>query len=78
MEDEFMAVLQARRMRTRPSTDGAVYIPPGAASSLASFRKWYESDDFPEEGRICYLAGELFIDMGHERISSHIFLKSAN
>ena len=36
-----------------------------------------QSDNFPEEGRICYLDGELFIDMGHERISSHVFLKTA-
>ena len=61
----------------RPGAEGAVYVPPGAASSLEAFRKWYESDDFPEEGRICYLDGELFIDMGHERISSHVFLKTA-
>src|SRR5437660_12783723 len=72
-----MAVVATRRMKTRPSADGAVYVPPGAASSLEAFRKWYESDDFPEEGRICYLDGELFIDMGHERISSHVFLKTA-
>lgn len=67
-----MAVLE-----TGPASDGAVYVPPGAATSLEGFRKWYASDNFPEEGRICYLAGELFIDMGHERVSSHVFLKTA-
>lgn len=72
-----MAVIASLRTKTRPSVDGAVYIPPGAGSSLEAFRKWYRSDDFPEEGRICYLDGELFIDMGHERISSHVFLKTA-
>jgi Uma2 family endonuclease len=54
-----------------------VTIPPHAARSLAGFREWYASDDFPEEGRICYLAGELYIDMGHDRISSHVALKTA-
>lgn len=72
-----MAVAQRRRKHTRSSVEGAVYVPPGAASSLDGFRKWYESDEFPEEGRICYLAGELFIDTGHERISSHVSLKTA-
>jgi len=62
--------------KERASTEGAVYFPPGATSSLAAFEEWYDSDDFPEEGRICYLAGELFIDMGHERISSHVSLKT--
>ena len=70
-----MAVLEKKG--EQPSSEGAVFIPPGAASSLAGFRKWYESDDFPEEGRICYLDGELFVDMGHERISSHVSLKTA-
>jgi Uma2 family endonuclease len=60
----------------RPSNEGATYIPPNAAKSLAGFRDWYASDEFPEEGRICYLGGELFIDMGHERISSHVALKT--
>lgn len=60
----------------RPNYEGAVMIPPRAARSLAGFREWYASDDFPEEGCICYLAGELYIDMGHERISSHVTVKT--
>jgi Uma2 family endonuclease len=72
-----MASVAERRIKTRPSVEGAVYVPPGAASSLDAFREWYASADFPEEGRICYLDGELFIDMGHERISSHVSLKTA-
>lgn len=66
--------------RTRPPhidrEDTALWIPRGAAGSLAGFRAWYASESFPEEGRISYLAGEIFIDMGHERISSHVALKS--
>lgn len=59
-----------------PSTDErTVWIPRPAAGSLAGFRSWYARDDFPEDGRICYLGGEIFIDMGHERISSHVALK---
>lgn len=67
-----MAVLKLPR-----SEEWAVSIPPAAARSLAGFREWYASDDFPEDGCICYLAGELYIEMGHERISSHVALKTA-
>jgi Uma2 family endonuclease len=65
--------------RRRPSPpfppDRAFSMPRAAASSLAEFRRWYASDSFPEEGRISYLGGEIFVDMGHERLSSHVSLK---
>jgi Uma2 family endonuclease len=56
--------------------DSALWIPRGAAGTLAGFRAWYASDSFPEEGRISYIDGEIFIDMGHERLSSHVTLKT--
>ena len=67
------------RQRAEPTSnvDGAVMIPAFAARSLAGFREWYASDSFPEDGCICYLAGELYVDMGHEPISSHVALKTA-
>jgi len=58
-------------------TDNSVIVPTWATESLTSFRDWYASDDFPEEGRICYLAGEVYVEMGHERLSSHVNLKTA-
>src|SRR5438067_1912753 len=57
------------------SMEKALTIPAGGAESLAGFRAWYASEDFPEEGFICYLGGELFIDFGPERISSHVAVK---
>jgi Uma2 family endonuclease len=59
----------------RPAIDGPVFRIPPTAYTLAGFRKWCASDDFPEEGRIEYLAGEIVIDMSHERLSSHVSLK---
>ena len=67
-----MAVLEREVRGTH-----ALSIPVGAAGSLAGFREWCASDDYPEEGRICYLAGELDIDMGHEQIDTHVALKTA-
>jgi Uma2 family endonuclease len=38
----------------------------------ASFRRWVHSDEFPERtGRICYLNGEVWIDMSTEQFFSH-------
>jgi Uma2 family endonuclease len=60
---------------TRSAGDGPLIVIPPTAHTLAGFRAWYASDDFPEEGRIEFLAGEIIIDMGHERVSSHVSLK---
>ena len=57
--------------------DGAAYIPTKAIRSLANFREWCHSDDFPEEGRICYLADELYIEVGYGVGSSHVSIKAA-
>jgi hypothetical protein len=49
---------------------------PEWVHDLASFRRWTESEDFPEEGRIDYLAGQGWIDMSKEQIFSHLRLKA--
>jgi Uma2 family endonuclease len=38
---------------------------------LESFRRWFHSDEFPEAGRICYLNGEVWVDMSKEQLFSH-------
>jgi hypothetical protein len=50
--------------------DTVVRIPPWVVD-LASFRRWTEMDEFPEKGRICYLAGEVWIDMSREQLFTH-------
>jgi Uma2 family endonuclease len=50
-------------------------VIPVWVKDLASFRRWTNSDDFPEHGRICYLAGEIDIDLCREPISTHVALK---
>ncbi len=44
-------------------------------NSLADFRRWATSDDFPERGRIDYLAGRIEVDMSPEDIFCHGTLK---
>jgi Uma2 family endonuclease len=54
---------------------GQFHIPQ-SVDSLASFRAWYATDDFPENGRICYLGGEIWADISPELLSSHVAAKS--
>jgi Uma2 family endonuclease len=43
---------------------------------LADFRRWATSDDFPERGRIDYIAGRIDIDMSPEDLHTHGKLKT--
>lgn len=43
--------------------------------SLADFRRWATSADFPERGRIDYLAGRIEVDMSPEDLFCHGTLK---
>ena len=40
-----------------------------------SFRQWFYQPDFPEEGRVSFLNGEVIFDMSQEQIYSHIRMK---
>jgi Uma2 family endonuclease len=44
---------------------------------LESFRRWYHSNDFPEEGRIDYIQGAVWVDMSMEQVFSHNQAKQA-
>jgi Uma2 family endonuclease len=44
---------------------------PSWVTDRAAFRRWLNSDDFPEKGRICYLAGEVWVDLSREQLFSH-------
>ena len=45
-----------------------VHIPPSVAD-LDTFRRWARSGDFPEKGRVCYLSGEVWVDMSKEQFT---------
>jgi len=47
-----------------------VRIPDGIRS-LAAFRRWIRSDEFPDAGRICFLDGQVWVDMSKEGIVTH-------
>jgi len=49
---------------------------PSWVKDLDSFRRWAHSDEFPEKVRICYLKGEVWVDMSKEQVFTHISVKT--
>ena len=49
---------------------------PDWVSDLESFRRWTETDDFPEKEDIGFLKGEVWVDMSGEQIYTHNQVKA--
>jgi Uma2 family endonuclease len=49
---------------------------PSWVTDLESFRRWADTNDFPEDGRICYLKGEVWVDMSKEQLFTHVSAKT--
>jgi Uma2 family endonuclease len=49
---------------------------PASATTLAGFRQWVLSDEFPEHLHVSYIQGELFIDMSPEEFTTHNRVKA--
>lgn len=62
-------------MNTFVVDDISVSVPP-EVNDLDSFRQWAISGDSPEQGRIAYLQGQVWIDMSKEQIFSHNQVKN--
>ncbi|MEA2599157.1 MAG: hypothetical protein QOF89_149 [Acidobacteriota bacterium] len=50
---------------------------PEDAYTFEGFQRWVESDDFPENGRIDYLEGTVYVDMSPEDLYTHSAPKTA-
>ncbi len=57
-------------------SDEEVRIPAWVVDP-ESFRRWADTDDFPETGRIWFLKGEVWVDMSREQLFSHLAVKNA-
>lgn len=53
------------------TVEGDIVRIPTWVVDHSSFRDWLNSDEFPETGRICFLAGEVWVDMSKEQLLSH-------
>ena len=60
---------------TAARLDDTVDIPD-TAWTLEGFRAWAISRDFPERGRIDYLAGSIEVDMSPEELRTHVLVKT--
>ena len=56
--------------------DTQYVLIPGWVEDLASFRRWTEMDEFPEEGRIDFFQGTVWPDMSSEQLFSHVKVKT--
>lgn len=50
---------------------------PRSAHTLAGFRAWVLSDEFPEKLKATFIDGEVFLDMSKEEIRTHAAVKTA-
>jgi Uma2 family endonuclease len=55
--------------------DRQIVVPP-SAHTLAGFRAWATSPDFPDRGRISFIDHEIIIDMSPEEIETHNKVKT--
>jgi hypothetical protein len=53
-------------MTTTIWSEGRSVRVPAWVHDLASFRRWAWSDEFPDTGRICFLDGEVWIELSRE------------
>jgi Uma2 family endonuclease len=44
---------------------------PGWVSDLESFRRWFQSPEFPETGKICFINNDIWVDLSMEELFSH-------
>jgi Uma2 family endonuclease len=49
---------------------------PAWVKDLTSFQRWAHSNDFPQEGRVCFLKGRVQVDMSREQTYTHVDVKS--
>jgi Uma2 family endonuclease len=63
-------------MQTVILADESILQIPNGINDFAAFRRWAHSDEFPEKGRICYLDGEVWLDMSPEQLFTHNQVKN--
>jgi Uma2 family endonuclease len=57
-------------------SEGLFLRIPSSAFTLAGFRAWVKSDEFPENLRVTYVDGEIYLDMSKEGLETHVAVKA--
>jgi Uma2 family endonuclease len=68
---------EAPARRRSPVVINEVIRIPAEVVDLESFCRWATSDQFPEQGRISYLNGEIWVDLSMEKFYTHNQVKEA-
>jgi len=66
---------QLRRGGTRLFVDDVQLHVPAWVVDIESFRRWTDTDEFPERGYVWWLHGEVWADMSREQLFSHLAVK---
>ena len=69
------AAAKGQRTVNTVVVDGESVHIPGWVVDLESFRRWVHSDEVPEKLRVCFLDGEVWVDMSKEQFFPHNQLK---
>jgi Uma2 family endonuclease len=70
MDREPLSLLDWKRIVSTVVIEEEVRIPDWVRN-LRSFRRWAHSEEFPDQGWISYLNGEVWVDMTKEQLFSH-------
>ena len=57
-------------------THPSVTVPQRVITSLSAFREWAGNNDLPENVKVFFYRGEVWIDMGKQQIFTHIAVKT--
>lgn len=61
----------------RPDFESLCIRMPASGMTLDTFHDWLETDPVPEWVRVCYIEGEVYLDMSLEDLDTHATLKRA-
>lgn len=56
-------------------TNVVLCVPP-EAHTFAGFRKWVWSDEFPEQVRVSFIHGNVYLDVSKQSLQTHLAVKS--
>jgi len=56
--------------------ESGVIAIPAWVRDIDSFRRWSDSDDFPQDRPVWWLKGQVWIDMSREQIFTHTLVKT--
>ena len=62
-------------MATAVAKDGSLISIPPWVTDIHSFRRWSDSDFFPQDANTWWLRGEVWVDMSREQLYTHLDIK---